>query len=191
VKLFGVLGFQGSVEEHEQMMHDLGCSTLRIKQASELDKIDGLIIPGGESTTFLKLLQTTGLYEPLKEKIKNGLPVLATCAGIIILAEKVDRENQLSMGLLRISVQRNGYGPQYDSFCEEVAIESFKETFRAVFIRAPLVEWVDPEVNILARDSSGHPIFIKDKNIWGLTFHPELTEDDRIHRSFIQEISKD
>lgn len=190
MKPFGVLGFQGSVEEHEQMMHSLGCSTLRVKQASELETISGLIIPGGESTTFLKLLQSTGLYEPLKEKIKNGLPVLATCAGIIILAEKVDRENQLSMGLLRISVQRNGYGPQYDSFCEEVAIESFTETFRAVFIRAPLIQSVDPEVKILARDKADHPVWVVDRNVWGLTFHPELTQDTRIHQMFINAICK-
>lgn len=188
MKCIGILAFQGSVEEHEQMTSNLGCSVLRIKQASDLNDIGGLIIPGGESTTFLKLLQTAGLYEPLKEKIQKGLPVLATCAGIIILADKVDPENQLSMGLLRISVVRNGYGPQYDSFCEEVAIESFKETFRAVFIRAPLIQAVDPEVKVLARDKANHPVWVVDRNVWGLTFHPELTCDHRIHQMFINTI---
>ncbi len=173
------------------MLKHMDLPGIRVKSVAELAQIKGLILPGGESTTFIKLLHNSGLYQPLLESIKNGLPVMATCAGIILLASKVFQPNQEGMGLLRAHVRRNGYGRQLDSFCEEVRIESFEETFRAVFIRAPLVEWVDPEVNILARDSSGHPIFIKDKNIWGLTFHPELTEDDRIHRSFIQEISKD
>jgi pyridoxal 5'-phosphate synthase pdxT subunit len=185
VKRLGILAFQGSVEEHEQMAERSGASTLRVKRPEELGHIDGLIIPGGESSTFIKLLHTSGFYFPLLERISKGLPVLATCAGIILLAQKVVHPEQISMEQLRIKVQRNGYGRQIDSFCEEVSIEGFKEAFRAVFIRAPLILSVDPEVSVLARDHSGHPIYVKDRNITGLTFHPELCGDTRIHRHFI------
>lgn len=189
MKRIGVLGFQGSVDEHLKAIERVGHFPLLVREKTHLKEIDGLILPGGESTTFLKLLHTSGLYEPLLAGIKEGLPVLATCAGLIVLASKVSQPEQASMALLDISVQRNGYGSQYESFCEEVKVEGFKKTFRAVFIRAPLIQSVGPGVSILSVDHAGHPVFVQQEHLWGLTFHPELTQDDRIHELFCSNIS--
>ncbi len=188
MKRIGVLGFQGSVEEHLEVIERVGHFPLRIREKAHLKEIDGLILPGGESTTFLKLLHTSSLYEPLLAGIKQGLPVLATCAGLIVLAKNVRQPEQDSMALLDIVVQRNGYGSQFESFCEEVKVEGFKKTFRAVFIRAPLIQSVGPGVKMMSFDHAGHPVFVQQEHLWGLTFHPELTKDDRIHELFFQQI---
>lgn len=186
--LIGLLGFQGAIEEHESVLSLLGTDTLRIKKPSDLQYLDGLIFPGGESTTMLKMLDFSGLFEPLREVLSQGLPVMATCAGLILLARKTASPFQKSLGQLDITVKRNGYGPQYFSFCEEVSIESFEKTFRAVFIRAPVIMSTGTAVKVIARDHLGHPIFVKVNKQLGMTFHPELTKDDRIHRLFLDSI---
>jgi 5'-phosphate synthase pdxT subunit len=155
-----------------------------------LSSIDGLIIPGGESTTFLKILHFSQLYTPLLEKIKAGLPVMATCAGLILLSTHIDNVEQESMKLLPISVSRNGYGRQIESFCYDASIVGFDRPYRAVFIRAPIITKVDSSVSILARDTKANPIMVKKDKILGLTFHPELTDDTRLHEMFIDLIDK-
>jgi 5'-phosphate synthase pdxT subunit len=186
----GVLGFQGSVEEHLQMLASLKIKAIQVNSLTTLSQVDGIIIPGGESTTFLKILHFSKLYEPLLQKIKKGLPVMATCAGIILLASHIDNLEQESMNLLPISVNRNGYGRQIESFCEDVTVCGLNQPFKAVFIRAPIITKVEKDVTVLAHDSKANPIFVQKNNILGLTFHPELTDDTRIHEMFIHLIDK-
>jgi len=181
----GVLSFQGSVEEHLKALDRLHVSGVPIKTEGSLQEIDGLILPGGESTTFLKLLHSSKLFKPLSDRIKNGLPIMATCAGLILLAEKIANVRQESFSSLPITIERNGYGPQYFSFCEEVVMKGLPDPFRAVFIRAPVITYCNPAVETVSKDHEGNPIFIKYNKILGLTFHPELTDDDRIHEIFI------
>ncbi|MCE5224078.1 pyridoxal 5'-phosphate synthase glutaminase subunit PdxT [bacterium] len=188
--LIGLLGFQGAIEEHELILSSLGADSIRVKKASELIALDGLIFPGGESTTMLKMLEFSNLLNPLQSVLSQGLPVMATCAGLILLAKKTTSPVQKSLGQLDITVKRNGYGPQYFSFCEEVSIESFEKTFRAVFIRAPIILSTGPSVHVMARDHHGHPVFVRSGRQFGMTFHPELTQDDRIHRLFLNQIKK-
>ncbi|MCK5848850.1 MAG: pyridoxal 5'-phosphate synthase glutaminase subunit PdxT [Caldisericia bacterium] len=184
----GILGFQGSIEEHEATLHSLEIETYRVKTKEDLNVIDGLILPGGESTHMLMAMKFNGLYDALKEKINSNLPIFATCAGVVLLSRSIENSEQESIGVLDAVVSRNGYGPQYFSFIEEVKIEGFKKEFRAVFIRAPIVRSVGTQVKVLARDKMGNPIFIKQNHIFGLTFHPELTKDDRLHKLFIETI---
>jgi|ADurb_H2B_02_Slu_FD_contig_31_1135312_length_2132_multi_5_in_0_out_0_2 5'-phosphate synthase pdxT subunit len=186
----GLLGFQGAIEEHEAVLASLGVDSLRVKKASDLASLDGLIFPGGESTTMLKMLEFAQLFEPLHAILSKGLPVMATCAGLILLARKTTSPFQKSLGQMDITVRRNGYGPQYFSFCEEVSIESFETTFRAVFIRAPVILSTGPAVQVMAKDHLGHPVFVRTNRQFGMTFHPELTKDDRIHRLFLENIQK-
>lgn len=190
MKQIGVLGFQGSVEEHMQMLDRIKVKNSEVMSAESLASIDGLIIPGGESTTFLKILHFNGLYQPLMDKIKAGLPVMATCAGLILLASHIDNVDQESMKLLPINVNRNGYGRQIESFCEEETITGLSSPFKAVFIRAPIITKVEPGVTVLAYDSKANPIMVQKNKILGLTFHPELTDDPRLHEMFIDLIDK-
>jgi len=185
MKHIGILGFQGSIDEHMAMLNQLSVSSERIVNPSTLSSIDGIIIPGGESTTFLKMLHFSKLYEPLCQKIKEGMPVLATCAGIILLSSHIDNLEQESMNLLPIHVNRNGYGPQIFSFSESIALDGFKDPFKAVFIRAPIITKVESSVQILGRDSFKNPVMVLKNKMIGLTFHPELTDDIRIHDFFI------
>lgn len=180
----GVLGFQGSVEEHIISIEKLNIEAVRVKDIDTLAKVNGIILPGGESTTHIKLLKETGLFDPLKKAILKGLPTLATCAGLILLANKVDT-GQDSLNVLDIEVVRNGYGSQLFSFVENINILGFSEPFRAVFIRAPIIKSVGKNIDILAKDSKGNICFIKSGKILGLTFHPELTTDLRVHKMFI------
>ena len=189
MKQIGVLSFQGSVEEHIQMLQKLPVHPFRVHSLETLLKADGLIIPGGESTTFLKILHFSGLYTPLQEKIKQGLPTMATCAGLILLASQIESLSQETMDLLPIRVCRNGYGPQIASFCEDISVKGLGTPFHAVFIRAPIITTCGA-VDILASDSFGHPVLVQKEKILGLTFHPELTEDSRLHDFFVHFIDK-
>lgn len=190
MKQIGVLSFQGSVEEHLHMLDKACVKALAVNSLATLSQVDGLIIPGGESTTFLKILHFSGMFDPLMQKIKEGLPVMATCAGIILLSSEIDSLAQESMKLLPITVNRNGYGPQIASFIENVKIGGLTVPFQAIFIRAPIITQIHGTVTVLAHDSNGNPIFIKKDNILGLTFHPELTDDTRIHEMLIDLIDK-
>ncbi len=180
----GVLGFQGSVEEHVLSLKKLNIETVKVKNIDTLAKVSGIVLPGGESTTHIKLLKETGLFDPLKKIISEGLPTLATCAGLILLASKIDT-GQDALNVLDIEVIRNGYGSQLFSFVEDINILGFNEPFRAVFIRAPIIKSIGKNIDALARDSKGNICFIKSNKILGSTFHPELTEDLRVHKMFI------
>lgn len=185
----GILALQGSVEEHKEILEKLEIESVLVKKAKDLDIIDGLILPGGESTTFIHLLKTMDIFEYLKEKIKKSLPVLSTCAGLIILAKEIENyPNQNSLDILNINISRNAYGRQRESFITYLSIPVLGDKpYEAVFIRAPKIIKTGEGVKIHAifQDS---PVFVEEGNILGLTFHPELTNDLRIHKYFLSKI---
>ncbi|MCL4407680.1 MAG: pyridoxal 5'-phosphate synthase glutaminase subunit PdxT [Thermotogae bacterium] len=181
----GILGMQGDIEEHLAIMEKIGVDSIRVKSIKTLETVDGLIMPGGESTTMLKLLKLTGLFDVLKEKIEKGFPVYGTCAGLILLANEVEHPAQDSLDVLDLSVSRNGYGRQINSFHAEISIPAIGDKpFDAVFIRAPVITKVG-KLDVLA--SYNHtPVFVSRKNIIASTFHPELSDDTRIHEFFLE-----
>lgn len=192
----GVLALQGDVREHESAFGELGMATRRIRRPEDLEGVSGVVLPGGESTTLSLLLDSSGLFDPLKKRIAEGLPVFGTCAGIILLARHVEggRPDQRSFGALDCTVRRNGYGPQRFSFEAEVVPTDARlgakdaAPFPAVFIRAPLVVDVGAGVEVLASegpDGEGAPVVLRDGNVLGATFHPELTLDRRLHVLFV------
>ncbi len=179
----GVLGMQGDIEEHLAMLSKIGIEGIRVKSAKNLEEVDGLIMPGGESTTMLRLLKLTGLFDLLKEKIRNGFPVYGTCAGLILLAKDVSNPVQDSLKVLDVVVSRNGYGRQIDSFHAMIPLSILDgDLFDAVFIRAPIITGVG-NVEVIGT-YGGNPVFVKENNIIASTFHPELSEDTRIHEFF-------
>jgi pyridoxal 5'-phosphate synthase pdxT subunit len=187
----GVLALQGDVREHEAAFDDLGVATRRVRGPSDLDALDGLVLPGGESTTLSMLLESSGLFEPVARRMAGGMPVFGTCAGLILLATHVEdgRSDQRSFGTLDCTVRRNGYGPQRYSFETVVhpTVADLGAGMPAVFIRAPLVVSVGPGVDVLATESSdgrADPVVLRRGNVLGATFHPELTADRRLHRLF-------
>lgn len=181
----GVLGMQGDIEEHLAMLSKIGVEGVRVKSVKALDAVDGLIMPGGESTTMLKLLKLTGLFDILKEKIKKGFPVYGTCAGVILLAYEVSNPSQDSLRVLDVSVSRNGYGRQIDSFHAKIPLSILDGNFfDAFFIRAPIITRVGKAEVIAMYD--GKAVFVRQGNIIGSTFHPELSEDTRIHEFFVR-----
>lgn len=188
----GVLALQGDFEAHEKTLRGLGATTRQVRTAQELEGLDGLVLPGGESTTMIKLLDEEGLLGPVAEFV-NTQPVLATCAGVILLAKTVVNPSQRSLGLLDIDVERNAYGRQVASSIRRVTPETeFADRtepgeLEAVFIRAPIIRTVGEGVRVLARDGDD-PILIEQGNILAATFHPELTGDSRIHRLFLDKI---
>jgi len=185
----GILGFQGSIEEHEYAFRRLSVETIRVKTPQDLECVDGIVLPGGESTHMLRMLHFNHLFDPLRKMIQDGLPTMATCAGVVLLSKAIDNTKQETLQVLDVVVSRNGYGPQYFSFVEEVTIEGFTEKFRAVFIRAPIVRSLDSNIPVLSKDRHENPIFIRQKNIFALTFHPEIGNDDRIHSMFLQSLT--
>ena len=183
----GVLALQGDVREHVSVLQDLGAAPVLVRTAEELASVDCLAIPGGESTTMAKLAHSHGLVEPLRERAENGMPVFGTCAGMIIMAREVtDGEPLLS--LLDISVTRNAYGRQVDSFEADVdAPVVSNEPLRAVFIRAPVVDAVGDGVEVLA-ELRGSPILVEQRNLIAATFHPELAGDGQLHRRMLERV---
>lgn len=184
-KTIGILGMHGSREEHAQMMEKLGYETRFLRSKQDFSDISGIILPGGESTSFGRLLDWTGTKEVFQMKVlQEKLPVFGTCAGSILLAKE---GSEYSIGALDITVDRNAYGRQIDSFSEEVTVKNFLSPFHAVFIRAPKIAKVSEDLEILA-EHDGNPIVVKDseRNILVSTFHPELTTDTRIHEIFAQ-----
>ena len=178
---------QGAFAEHVKALEASGARTRLVKTASDLDGLDGLVIPGGESTTMTMLMERVGLLGPLRDAIERGLPVLATCAGMIVLAREITdaMEGQHGLGLLDIGVRRNGYGRQVDSFEAALDIAGLEgKQFPGVFIRAPLVERTG-DVQVLA-SYDDHPVAVKKDNIIALCFHPELSGDRRLHREFVR-----
>ena len=181
----GVLALQGAFAKHIEHVHALGGEAVEVRLPAQLDRCDGLILPGGESTTLTKLMRLYDFYEPIRIFAKSR-PVMGTCAGLIMVATRVDDLRVEPLGLLNITANRNAYGRQIDSFVTDVDAPFLgdKTPFRAVFIRAPQISSVGPDVDILL-EHNGMPIMVRQGHIVALTFHPELTDDPRIHRYFL------
>jgi 5'-phosphate synthase pdxT subunit len=185
----GVLALQGDVAEHLRALGEAGARGVAVRRPDELDAVDGLIIPGGESTTIWKLIATFDLLEPLRKRLSSGVPVFGSCAGMIMLADRlVDRASgQETLGGLDISVRRNAFGRQVDSFESDIPLRGIAgPAFRAVFIRAPWVEEAGPGVEILgAEPRTGRIVAVRQGPALATAFHPELTPDRRIHELFV------
>ena len=183
----GVLALQGDVREHVRALGECGADATAVKTTAEIQSCDALIIPGGESTTISKLARAFGLLDLITNRIQEGMPVYGSCAGMILLANEVldAIEGQESFGGLDATVRRNAFGRQVDSFEADIAITGITEPeFRAIFIRAPWVERVGPNVEVLA-EVAGHPVAVRQGSILATSFHPELTGDNRVHRFFV------
>jgi len=178
---------QGAFAEHIKALEKSGARTRLVRTREDLDGLDGIVLPGGESTTMTMLMERVGLLEPLREAIRNGLATFATCAGMIVLARDITdaMAGQTGLGLLDIDVRRNGYGRQVDSFESPLRIEGMNgKTFPGVFIRAPLVERTG-DVKVIA-EHDGRPVAVQQNRITALCFHPELTDDIRLHKEFVR-----
>ncbi len=188
MKTIGVLALQGAFVEHEQVLRQLGVQVREVRLPHQLQDLDGLIIPGGESTTIGKLATEYGLIEPIRDMARRGVPIWGTCAGMIILAKEVTGHEQPLVGVMDIVVRRNAFGRQVDSFVEDLQVPAFGEDarpFPGVFIRAPLIESVGPAVEVLARLPEGGIVAARQANLLATAFHPELTGDPRFHRYFL------
>ena len=187
----GVLAAQGAFIEHIVMLRKVGVEARDVRLPQELAGLDGLIIPGGESTTISKLMFDYNLAGEIRNMVKNGLPVFGTCAGMIVLASKTSESKVEPLGLMRITVGRNAFGRQVDSFETELSIPVLgKKPFPGVFIRAPIIEKADGEVEILARLADGTGVAARQGNILACAFHPELTDDLRFHEYFLNMAAK-
>lgn len=189
----GVLAVQGDVREHLHALERAGAVGVTVRRPSELEGVDGLIIPGGESTTMDKLVRAFELYEPLRARIAAGLPVYGSCAGMIMLADRIadGRPDQQTLGGLDITVRRNAFGRQVDSFEEDLHIRAIGGgPMRAVFIRAPWVEECGPDVEVLAAveegPAAGRVVAVRQGHLLATSFHPEVTGDHRFHQLFVQ-----
>ncbi|HVC74090.1 MAG TPA: pyridoxal 5'-phosphate synthase glutaminase subunit PdxT [Mycobacteriales bacterium] len=189
----GVLALQGDVREHLRALADSGAEPVPVRRAGELDAVDGLVIPGGESTTIAKLAVAFDLLEPLRKRIAGGLPAYGSCAGMILLADRVldGVEGQQTLGGLDVTVRRNAFGRQVDSFEETLALTGVPGgPFHAVFIRAPWVESVGPDVEVLGTVESGPAagriVAVRQGGLLATSFHPELAGDARVHALFVE-----
>ncbi len=186
----GILALQGDVEEHADALADCGVEPVLVKHPQQLDEIAGIVIPGGESTTIGRLARLYGLMEPLEKHLRSGMPALGTCAGMILLAEATVEGTQPLLGILDVTVRRNAWGSQNESFEAFVDVEGLEEPVEAVFIRAPWVAEHGHDVEVLATWGR-HPILVRQGAVMGTSFHPELTGDRRIHQMFIDMIGTD
>ena len=186
----GVLALQGAFSAHENALSRIGVATRQVRTPRDLEAVDALVMPGGESTTMSQLLESSGLFPEIGGRIASGMPVLGTCAGVILLAEAVldGRDDQRSFGALPVTVRRNAYGRQIDSFEADIPVNGLDDPFTAVFIRAPVIEAVGDGVDVLARHA-GVPVVVATDRIMGITFHPELTDDGRLHGLFVDRVS--
>jgi 5'-phosphate synthase pdxT subunit len=196
----GVFALQGDVREHLRMLSSLGARAIAVRRPSELEECGGLVIPGGESTTMFKLARTFDLFEPIRQRIKEGLPVFGTCAGMIMLADRVEdgTPDQETLGGLDITVRRNAFGRQIDSFESDISFAGLDDRVHAIFIRAPWVEDAGPDVEVLARvdeaaeetGAAGRIVAVRQGALMATSFHPEVGGDDRIHRRFLDLITE-
>jgi 5'-phosphate synthase pdxT subunit len=186
----GVLALQGAFASHRDALDACGVDTILVRHPDDLLGLDGLVIPGGESTTISNLLVSSGLLDPIRAAIDSGLPVFGTCAGMILMASKIvdGRDDQIHFDLLPMSVRRNAYGRQVDSFETDLDVAGFDVPFHAVFIRAPMIVEVDDQVEVLATYGE-RPVLVRLNNRFASSFHPELTDDIRIHRLFVESLS--
>jgi 5'-phosphate synthase pdxT subunit len=186
----GILALQGDVEAHARALHHAGAKPFFIRCLEDLEQgADALLLPGGESTTISKGLEREGLMDPLRDLVRSGVPILGTCAGAILLSREVKNHPVPTLGLLDVVAVRNAYGTQLDSFIAQVDPGAQPEVvdFRAVFIRAPQLDCLGPEVEVLAQ-VQGRPVLVRQGVVWAATFHPELTADLRIHEIFLNKL---
>jgi pyridoxal 5'-phosphate synthase pdxT subunit len=187
----GVFALQGDVREHLRVLGDLGVNPIRVRRTAELDACHGLVIPGGESTTMDKLARTFDLFDPIRQRIKDGMPAFGTCAGMIMLADRIEdgAHDQETLGGLDVTVRRNAFGRQVDSFEEDLAFAGLAESVHAVFIRAPWVESAGESVEVLARvehgPAAGKIVAVRQGSLMATSFHPEVGGDSRVHRMFV------
>ena len=189
----GVLALQGAVELHVHALERLGARTVEVRRAEHLDDIDGIVLPGGESSTISKLLEINDLFDPLAVRLGEGLPAFGTCAGMIMLATEIldGRDDQRSFAAIDISVRRNAFGRQIDSFETDLEVIGLaEEPVHAVFIRAPIVERVGDEVEILAAVDEGRPVACRQGPVLVTSFHPELSSDLRMHELFLRSVAR-
>jgi 5'-phosphate synthase pdxT subunit len=183
----GVLALQGDYDAHRRMLERLGAEVSLVRKPEQLDELDGLVIPGGESSTFLKFLEDTGFFERLNKFVRSK-PTLGTCAGAILLAKEVGNPPQRSLGVLDIGIRRNAYGRHRESFIGQGESELGEGPMEMVFIRAPRIERLGLGVEVLARQGED-PVLVRDGKVMAATFHPELSEDSRVHQEFLKMIA--
>ena len=187
----GVLALQGDVREHLTALRTLGADPITVRRPAELTACDALVVPGGESTTMVKLARLFDLLDPLRAAVRDGLPVLGTCAGMIMLADRIEdgAAGQETIGGLHVTVRRNAFGRQVDSFEDDVEVAGLADPVRAVFIRAPWVEAVDEDVEVLARiavgPAAGRIVAVRQDRLMATSFHPEVGGDVRVHGMFV------
>jgi 5'-phosphate synthase pdxT subunit len=192
----GVFALQGDVREHLRVVAELGAEAIGVRRPSELERCDALILPGGESTTMFKLARAFDLFEPLQDRIRGGMPAFGTCAGMIMLADRLEggTADQETLGGLDITVRRNAFGRQVDSFEEDLHLVGLADPVRAVFIRAPWVESIGDGVEVLARveggPADGRIVAVQQGSLMATSFHPEVGGGDRIHRLFLDLVTK-
>lgn len=185
----GILALQGAFQEHKNILDSLNVNNSLIKTKEQLEDIDGIILPGGESTAMGKLLRDFDILEPLKEKIKNGFPVFGTCSGMILLAEKISNSDVVHLGVMGIEVKRNAYGRQLGSFETLGDFKGIDKKVKMVFIRAPYVENIKEGAEILSV-VNGNITAVREKNMLAVSFHPELTADTSVHEYFLDIVKK-
>lgn len=189
----GILALQGAFAAHQRALSDLGVSVTLVRGVEDVNGLDGIVLPGGESTTMSMLLDSSGIAPPLRERVRHGFPAFGTCAGLILLAEKIvdGRADQQQVGGLAITARRNGYGRQIDSFEASISVSEAENTFEmnGVFIRAPRIEEVTGDVEVLGT-VNGEVVLVRQRNILGATFHPELSDDHRVHEMFLKMVSR-
>ncbi len=190
----GVLALQGDVREHLRMLETVGAESVAVRRPAELASVDAIVLPGGESTTMYKLARTFDLFEPLRDAIRGGLPAFGTCAGMIMLADHIEGgiAGQETIGGLDVVVRRNAFGRQVDSFEAELDVDLLDRPFHAMFIRAPVVEKVGDDVEVVARivrgDAAGRIVAVRRGHLLATSFHPEITGDHRIHALFVDQV---
>jgi|TARA_B100001971_G_C18135286_1_gene507219 5'-phosphate synthase pdxT subunit len=185
----GVLALQGSIQEHKSMLKKCGVESVEVRLPEDLKGIDGLIIPGGESTTIGKLMIDYGLDKEIKKQYEKGLSIYGTCAGAILLAKDIIGSKQLKLDLLDVSIKRNSYGRQIDSFETELELKDVEKPFKGIFIRAPVIDSIHNGVKVLSKFKD-KPVLVQQKNLLASTFHPELTDDVRVHEYFVEMVRK-
>ena len=184
----GVLALQGAFAAHAECFASIGVVTVEVRNVSDLDSVDALLMPGGESSTMSHLLLSSGLFGPVGERIESGMPVFGTCAGMILLANEIldGRPDQVKFGAIDIAVRRNAFGRQVDSF--ESGISTPMGEVHGVFIRAPRIERVGADVEVVGR-LGDEPVLVRQGNVLAASFHPELTDDARVHRFFVDHVT--
>lgn len=189
--MIGVLALQGGVAEHERTLDALGVEHRQVRRVEHLEGLDGIILPGGESTTMSKLLELGGLLEPLRKALHDGLPAFGTCAGLILLSHEIldTRADAHNLDALDVVVRRNAFGRQTESFEANLDFVGVDGAVEAVFIRAPWIESVGPEVEILSTAPNGAIVAVRQGNVLGTSFHPEVTPDTRVHEYFLSMVA--